>query len=164
MRKVFKKYNVVLNVFSGTIMMILILMTVADIILRKWFGIPFSGSYELTMIMLLLIVLFSFGHANDNKEHVVIDIFYRKFPQKMQWFCSMLVVVLTLVMTATLTFVLFRRGIRYYDIRLFFSEPLIPQGLLALIGSFGAFGYFLSAVNDFIHVFIERKVLTCEPN
>jgi len=145
-------------------MTILMLMTVVDVVLRKWFGIPFSGSYELTMIMLSLIVMYGFGYANDFKEHVVIDLFYRKYPENVKKLCSMLVVILTIIMTATLTFVVFRQGVRLYATGEVTFSLKLPKWIFAFIGGFGFIGYFLSALNDFCHVFIEGKVFTNDPN
>ena len=158
MRKAFRKFNVFLNVISSTIMIILMLMTVTDVILRKWFGLPFSGSYELTMLMLSLIVLFAFGYANDYKEHVVIDIFYLRMPYSLKKFCSVLTCALTMVMTAVLCFVVFRQGIRLMASGGITFSLKIPLWPFAIIGSVGFLGYFLSAICDCLFILKDRRV------
>lgn len=145
-------------------MVILMLMTVIDVVLRKWFNLPISGSYELTQIMLSLIVLFAFGYANDYKEHVVIDIFYTKMPYGMKKFCSILTALLALVMTAVLTFVVFRQGIRLMASGGITFSLKIPLWPFAMIGSVGFFGYFLSIVCDILFIFMDRKVFGDEPS
>ena len=158
MRGFIKKFNASLNIISSTLLIVLMLMTVIDVVMRKWFGLPFSGSYELTMLMLSLIVLFAFGYANDFKEHVVIDIFYERMPYGMKKFCSILTTVLALVMTAVLTFVVFRQGIRLMASGGITFSLKIPLWPFAMIGSVGFFGYFLSIIGDFLFIFKERKV------
>jgi len=163
MRKAFRKFNAFLNVISSTLMIILMLMTVTDVVLRKWFGLPFSGSYELTMLMLSLIVLFGFGYANDYKEHVVIDIFYERMPYSLKKFCSILAITLSLVMTAVLTFVVFRQGLRLMASGGITFSLKIPLWPFAMIGSVGFFGYFLSNVCDCLFILKDRKVFGNDP-
>ena len=169
MRKFFKGFNAVLNVFSSTLLVFLMLMTVIDVVLRKWFNMPISGSFELTQLALSLIVLFGFGYANDFKEHVVIDIFYNKFNRNMKKFCSIVCVVLTLVVSGVMTFVVLRQGLRMLEAyqagtgSITFSLR-IPMWPFAVIGSVGFFGFFLSALNDFMYVIFDKEVLTNDPN
>jgi len=158
MRGVIKKFNAALGAFSGGLLILLMLMTVVDVVMRKWFNLPFSGSYELTQLSLSLIVLFGFSYANDFKEHVVIDIFYEKMPLGMKRFCSILTTIIALVMTAVLTFVVFRQGIRLMGTGGITWSLKIPLWPFALIGSVGFFGYFLSIVGDALLIFKDRKV------
>ena len=163
MRKLMRKFTAFLNILSSALMVILMLMTVTDVVLRKWFGLPFSGSYELTMLMLSLIVLFGFGYANDFKEHVVIDMFYEKMPYGMKKFCSVLTIVLSLAITAVLTFVVFRQGIRLMASGGTTFSLRIPLWPFAMIGSVGFLGYFLSIVGDALFIFKDRKVFGHDP-
>ena len=164
MRPWIRKFNAFLNVISSTLMIVLMLMTVTDVVLRKWFNLPFSGSYELTTIMLSLIVLYGFGYANDYKEHVVIDIFYTKMPHGMKKFCSILTSVLALAITAILCFVVFRQGLRLMASGGTTFSLKIPLWPFAIIGSVGFFGYFLSIICDFLFILKDRKVFGDEPS
>jgi len=158
MRQLLKKFNAFLNIASSTLLIFLMLMTVVDVVMRKWFGLPFTGSYELTMLLLSLIVLFGFGYANDFKEHVVIDIFYEMMPRGMKKFCSILTTVIALVMTAVLTFVVFRQGIRLMSTGAIMWSLGVPLWPFALIGSLGFFGYFLSIIGDALFIIKDGKV------
>jgi len=160
MRVVLKKFNAVLGVLSGVLLIALMTMTVIDVIARRFFGSPLTGSFELTQLSLSLIVLLGFAYANDFKEHVVIDVFYNHMPRGMQRVCAILTVVISLVMTAVMTFVVFRQGIRLIDTGAITFSLRLPIYPVAFIGSLGFFGYFLSILIDTWIVIREGKVLS----
>jgi TRAP-type C4-dicarboxylate transport system permease small subunit len=159
-KAVMKKFNAALGFFSGSLLLALMVMTVIDVIMRRFFNSPLLGSFELTQLSLSMIVLTGFAYANDFKEHVVIDFIYDKTPRGFKRICAMLTVLLTILMTAVMCFVVFRQGIRLIDTGEITFSLRLPRYPVAMIGGIAFFGYFLSAICDFFHVFIEGKVLS----
>lgn len=59
---------------SGTILMLLMLGTVADVVLRYIFNAPFSGSLELTEFAMSLIVWLSMAYCGWAGGHIAVDL------------------------------------------------------------------------------------------
>jgi TRAP-type C4-dicarboxylate transport system permease small subunit len=55
----------------------LVLLTLADIVGRYWFNSPISGAFELTQIMLAMLIFLALPLTTFDSEHVEVDIFYR---------------------------------------------------------------------------------------
>ena len=73
-----RKYsNLVLG--SGCVLMLagLVLLTLADIVGRYWFNSPISGAFELTQIMLAMLIFLALPLTTFGGEHVEVDIFYQ---------------------------------------------------------------------------------------
>ena len=65
-------------------------MTFYDVLMRSMFGMPFTGSYDWTRYLMVLIATFGMPICTMNDEHVCIDFFVRKLPDLLQtalaWF------------------------------------------------------------------------------
>lgn len=64
----------ILGLISGTILMLLMLGTVADVALRYLFNAPFSGSLELTEFAMALIVWLSMAYCGWAGGHIAVDL------------------------------------------------------------------------------------------
>jgi len=98
MRKAIEKINHFLYYISAILILALLFMTLAEVIMRRFFNSPMMGVFELTMVALSLIIFFSTGYAQEHQYHVVIDFFYDKLPRLGRRIVSILS---TLIYTAT---------------------------------------------------------------
>ena len=60
--------------------MAMMLMTIADIVMRRVFNQPFSFSYELTENFLAVVVFSSIAYASSTGRHISIDVLKEIFP------------------------------------------------------------------------------------
>ena len=78
----------------------LMILTVADVILRKFFNAPILGSYEITEFLLVVLVFFAIPWAALKKANVKVDLIVGKFSERVQAVLSSVTCFLSLVVTA----------------------------------------------------------------
>jgi len=71
--------------FIGAIITALMMfLTVADVLGRRFFHMPIPGTFELTRFGLVLIVSFGLAYAQIEGENIGITILYDKFPNSVK--------------------------------------------------------------------------------
>lgn len=109
--KIVNKANLILNnmfhYFSMIILFFLMLLTSVDIIGRFFFNKPIKGTFELTGIMLALIIFFSLGTLQNEGEHIDIDFVTNKFSFKFQDVLQLLVSIFLSVFLILVTWQMF---------------------------------------------------------
>jgi len=85
----------------GALTMIgLMLLTVADVFLRKFFNAPILGSFEMTEFLLVALVFFAIPWAALKKANVKVDLIVGKLSQRAQAAFSSVTCLLSLIVTA----------------------------------------------------------------
>jgi len=85
------------------VLVAMVLLTVADVVLRRFFHSPLTFSYELTGAMLVLVVFFVVAYAGIQKSHVSIDILTSRFPPKAQAITNAFVYFLSICLFGAVT-------------------------------------------------------------
>ncbi len=150
MRSTIKRINYYVQYVAGFTLVGLMLLTVSDVVLRRFFNKPISGSYELTCVLLTFIVFFGVGYAQDFKEHVVIDLLYDLLPRKGRRIISYLSSILYLAMVLLITWVVFKYGIKLIDTHATTAILKIPHWPIVLVAVFGLISYALSVIGDLL--------------
>ncbi|MBF7097002.1 TRAP transporter small permease [Alkalibacter mobilis] len=138
MEKISLKINRIASYISAVIMFILTIWTVMDVAGRYILNKPIRGTYEITELALVLIVFFGLGYAQHKDDHVVIDLLYTRFPRKMRFVIYELGVLLSIGVTALMTWRLYLYGVRMQSGNYTTSVlgiPLYPVVIFAVIGS-----------------------------
>ena len=65
-------------------LMLMMIITTADVVGRNFFSWPVPGAYELTVYMLTLTVLLSIAYAQQIGQNVNVDFFVVKLPKSIQ--------------------------------------------------------------------------------
>ena len=164
MRSIIKKINYFLNYFSSFFLAVLMLMTVADVIMRKIFSVPLIGSYELTLLLITIVVYLGFAHSNDFKEHVVIDVLYEVLPRAGKFVFSIISSLLNLALSGVMCYAVYNYIFRLYKSGGVTASLKIPLWPFAVVATVGLLGLILSFIGDFILIIWERKVLSNDPS
>ena len=164
LRKIIKKINYYLNFVSSFFLAFLMLMTVADVVSRKIFNVPIMGTYELTLLLITIVVYLGFAHSNDFKEHVVIDVLYEVLPQVGKFIFSIISSVLNLALACSMGYAIFRYIHRLRDSGAVTASLKIPEWPFAIVAFVGMVGLILSIIGDLILIIWERKVLSNDPS
>lgn len=72
------------------ILLIMMFMTTVDVIGRKFFDKPVPGSYELTGIMLAVVILLGLGYTQLAEANVRIEFLTSKLPVKVQGYLDVI--------------------------------------------------------------------------
>src|SRR5699024_9536265 len=77
-------FNYILHKISSVLLVLMMLLITADVVTRYFFNSAITGAYELTELILALIVFYSLGTTQLKGNNIEIDFFTRKMPQKFQ--------------------------------------------------------------------------------
>ena len=75
MSRVLEKVIVIMGTVCTVCILILMLLTTADVVLRYIFSAPIKGAYEISEILLLSAVFLGMAFAQLHREHVKTDLF-----------------------------------------------------------------------------------------
>jgi len=92
-----------LIVMCATVLIMVI--TVVDVLLRKFFSAPIMGVPEFSQ-MLMVIILLGATSTGLNDGHIKIDILYNIFPKKMKTVCD----IVTLGLATVISIIIATRG------------------------------------------------------
>lgn len=73
--RLFDRLLRLLALASGGILLLLMVYTVLDVVLRYLFNAPFSGSLEVTEFAMALIVFLAIAHCGWTGGHISVDLF-----------------------------------------------------------------------------------------
>ncbi len=140
----------ILNGVGGGILAAMMFLTTADVTLRYLFRRPITSSYELTQLMLTILVIFGLAYAGTHKEHVRIDFLISRFSSRVQSFVGSF----TSLMGIGVLFLISWQSIRVAgllksggDITDILSIPIYPFAWVVFAGS-AIFG--LVFLSDFL--------------
>jgi TRAP-type C4-dicarboxylate transport system permease small subunit len=93
-------------VFGSLMLGVMMLITAADVIGRKFFDMPVKGAYELCEFLLVLVVFLNMPNCEMRGENVTIDMIVEKLKKRTQsvinTICYGLFLMTTFLMTLTL--------------------------------------------------------------
>jgi TRAP-type C4-dicarboxylate transport system permease small subunit len=75
--ELFGRFLRVLALISGGVLLVLMLYTVADVVLRYAFNRPFSGSLEFTEFSMSLVVFLAIAYTGWTGGHIAVDLLER---------------------------------------------------------------------------------------
>ncbi|MCW2714826.1 MAG: transporter small permease [Frankiales bacterium] len=76
------RINQALHFVAGFILMAMLALTMIDVVGRKFFDRPFTGTIELTEAGLVLVIYLAMGYAQHFDDHVTIDLLYEALPAR----------------------------------------------------------------------------------
>ena len=163
MRDTIKKINYYFQFVSGFVTIALMLLTVLDVILRYFFNAPIGGTYELTCLVLTIIVFFAVGYSQEFNEHVVIDILYDHLPRKAKWVMSLISTLIYLAIVVLMFWTVAKYSITLISTNAQTPILKIPHWPLVIASAVGLFSYILALINDLLFV-KDGGVLSNDPN
>lgn len=69
------------TVIGGIALLAMVLLIVADVVLRVVFSSPITGSIELVEVLLVIVLFGGMAHVEMIQEHVKVDVILSKFPK-----------------------------------------------------------------------------------
>jgi len=129
-------FPVVGNIGAGVIALMMML-TVADIIGRRFLSKPVSGTYELSEFLLVIVVFFSIAHCEFLKGHITVDLAVSRLQPKTQDIVNSIMYLFFLVMFCLLTWQLYLHGMKVWRNGLesgILGVPVSPFVFVAALG------------------------------
>lgn len=89
--------NVLVGKWVSWLSLLLVLVIIADVLMRYAFSITSSASFELEWHLFAVLFLLSAGWALHEDKHVRVDVFYQRFSEKQKAWVNFVGCVLLLV-------------------------------------------------------------------
>lgn len=118
--KVIFPLNKYLNYIGMVLVFAMMLLTVVDVVGRKFVGIipgfqPVPGSYELTEFILVGLVYSALGYAQIKGDHISIDVLTSRFPKRAQNILDTVVYLVSAAMAVVVSWRGFAHGRRLIE-------------------------------------------------
>lgn len=133
-----------LHYVAGVLLVSTMLLTVANVIGRRFFSQPIPGAIELTEVSMALIVYLGFAHAQDMGDHIAVDIVYLKLPEMIRPALNAIGALLSAAVAGMLAWQLYLFAVRMYDGGYTTSVLRVPLHLVAFTCSLGALMFTLA--------------------
>ena len=157
----------VVGAISGVSIVVLCLMLTVDVILRKVASSGIFGSYELTQLLLAMIIFACFGMTQFSRSHIHVYVLIRAFPRKLRFFVSFLGEAICCVMSFMLSRAILKEAIRQAPLPGCVTELLgIPTAPVFFVCGFAAavltFGFFAEVLRNVMAIFNEEVAADVE--
>ncbi|MCW5771348.1 MAG: TRAP transporter small permease [Rhodospirillaceae bacterium] len=76
-----RRLEAALGIASSAILLVLMLLTVVDVVARYLFDAPLKGAFEITELMLLVLIFAGLPLVSNADEHVTMDFIDRMVPR-----------------------------------------------------------------------------------
>jgi TRAP-type transport system small permease protein len=122
---------------GAVITALMMFLTVADVIGRRFFNAPVTGAFELTKIMLVFLVSFGLAHAQAEGENIGINILFDKFPKMLRLILEVLINIVSIGMFTVVFLNVFKyaeRVARSNQITSVLRLPMAPWIYISAIG------------------------------
>jgi TRAP-type C4-dicarboxylate transport system permease small subunit len=120
------------------LLVLLVLLTVADVVLRRFFDAPIAGSYELSKLILGIIVFFTLAYCAVHGSHIVVDVVVSKFPRRAQSSIGIIIHLFSVVIMGVISWQLFLQAMKVRgmgEVTAIWEIWMYPFVLLAALGS-----------------------------
>lgn len=137
----------------GTIFLAgLMLMTVADVVLRYFFNAPILGSFEITEYLLVVIVFFALPWAALKRVNVRVDLIVGKFSSKLRAKFDAVTCVLSLIVTGFFAWYTVPQSIYMFRLNSVSDMLEIPSWPFYFMVAFGFFLLFVVLIETLIEL------------
>ena len=133
-----KSVNRGLHYVSGALITVMMLFTVYNILGRWLFNQPLGGTVELTQLSMVAIVYLAFAYAQQNDDHISVDLLYIRFGKRGQAVMDAIAAGISFVVLALIAWRLYaysetlQLGGRTTATR---RIPLYPMAYVAIVGT-----------------------------
>ncbi|HZA55647.1 MAG TPA: TRAP transporter small permease [Candidatus Udaeobacter sp.] len=148
MERVSLLINRFLTHFGSIALVVLMLLTVADVCGRYFVNRPVSGTFELTELFMVFIVFLALGLAQHHNEHISLDLAYNYFPSRLKKGMNVLIDFVNLAAMAAVTWQLYEYSARMGEGNYTTAVLQLPIQPFAIVAVVGTASYVLAIISD----------------
>ena len=119
------------------VLMAMVLLVVADVVLRRALNSPLSFSFELIEVMLVVAVFFAVAYTGSQRGHASIDLLVSRFPQKARAIIHVFIYLISVGIYSLIAWRTFLHGIHIEDIGQATALLGIPYYPFVFVVAFG---------------------------
>ncbi len=148
-----KRFNHLLNSLSEIILMVMVLLTVIDVILRMFRLSPITGTYELVAVMGAMVIGFALPKTTWDRGHVFVDILIENRSDAVKNVFFIITRIIAIVIMALVSWNLFKKGMHLQkagEVSMTLHVPYYPW---AYILSFCFLIESITLITDIVRIF-----------
>jgi TRAP-type transport system small permease protein len=127
---------------------VLMFLTVADVLGRYLFNRPVPGTFELTEMLMVLIVFMALGLAQHHNEHISLDLAYNHFPERLKAITDVFVGAVNFVVVVGITWQLYEYSLRMSEGNYTTAVLELPTHPFVILAIAGTAAYVLAIICD----------------
>jgi TRAP-type C4-dicarboxylate transport system permease small subunit len=127
----------VFGIAGAWLLPVLVVVTVADVVMRRFFNSPIPGAFEISGLILGIVVFLTLAYCAIDGGHVEVDLLVTRFSLKMQRGIVSVMYFLSAILLGLMTWQLFELAVRVMDMNestVILSIRLYPFLFIAAIG------------------------------
>ena len=94
--KLITKISQAMGIISVVFLMAMMVLTVSDVLARKFFNSPIPGSVELIELMMIITGFFALAWCAVSKAHITVDVFVERMPHTLRNFVNGFIYLLSM--------------------------------------------------------------------
>jgi len=149
MKRLSLNTNRLLTHIGSIALALLMFLTVADVFGRYLLNLPVSGTFELTEMLMVLIVFLALGLAQHHNEHISLDLAYNYFPSRLKNGTDVVVDLVNVVVVVAITWQLYDYSVRMLDGNYTTAVLQLPIHPFVIVAVAGTASYALAILCDF---------------
>ena len=126
------------SIIAMVLLVLLVLLTVADVILRHFFDAPIGGAFEISRLILGIVIFFALAYCAVKGGHIVVDVVVSRFPRRAQSSIGLMIHLFSVVIMGLISWQLFLHTIKLKgvgEVTAIWEIPVYPFVFLAALGS-----------------------------
>ena len=113
---------------------LLMVLTVANVILRDLFNVPIRGTPELSEFMMIIVIFLALAWCAVTRKHVRVDILVSRFPSRVQIILDSITLLITLGIFFIITWQSVLESMVVYDTTSILRLPHTPFYWIMTVG------------------------------
>ncbi len=150
--KACKKFFKWMNTIAEAALFIMMMLTVMDVIMRRFFGSPVVGIYDLVTMMGAVVVGFSLSQTSWDKGHVMVDFMIENRSKAVKNGFIVATRIVGIVLFALVSLNLVRKGIHFYGSGETSMTLRVPMYPVTFVLAFCFFVQCFSLITDIFRI------------
>ena len=143
-----------ISVIAAAIVMVL---TSADVMVRRFLDTTIKGCFEITTSLLIVIIFCAVAYVMTVHGHVIVDVFTNKYPRSFQRPLSVIALLLSMIAVALICWGSIKLGLEQHRVGEASVLLSIPVAPFVFVIAFGSALLFLVIIIQFIRIFARVK-------
>jgi len=146
-----------MTLVSALALIIIMVVTSADVLMRRFLNKPITGSLEISTSLLIVVIFCCVAWVMTEKGHIIVDIFSDRYPKKVREVITSIALFLSMITVGLICWGSINFGLQQYrigEVTVLIGLPVAPFIFVLAFGS-GLFG--LVILIQFINTFIRSK-------
>ncbi|MGP4071132.1 TRAP transporter small permease [Piscibacillus sp. B03] len=140
------------------VLFIMALMVTLDVLGRKFFRSPITGTVDIVEVGLIVVIFASIAYTHLNEEHITVDFVVEKFPQKVQFVVEGIINVVIAALMLLISWSMWGNTQRLLNSNTVTGDISLPMYIFAMFSVVGTIMFALVAI--VLALRYKQKVIT----